>query len=185
MTPRDPTPAKGTKRVARPFLMSLLTRQLMLLQKPGFLAQHPYAWLVWEVGTAVVPRSSSESSSGSTRIPDSKGPPSPEAGDPLCFELSVPDEEDLRLKVGRAAESHLVISDMTVSREQFELHHSQGYWAVLNSAGAKTAVGVIESPHKPIVLRDHAVIKAGGVRFTFYGPEAFVARVLQAADEPV
>jgi hypothetical protein len=157
----------------------------MLLQKKGFLQQHPYAWLVWEVGTTMVPASTKEGSSGSTRIPDQKGPPEPEAGDPLCFELSAPDDADLRLKVGRSTDCEMVINEMTVSREQFELHHSQGYWAVLNSVGAKTAVGVVQSPHKPIVLRDHTVIKAGGVRFTFYGPEAFVARVLAAADEPV
>lgn len=173
------------KRIARPFLLSLLSRQLMLLQKSGFLLQHRFAWLVWEAGTATVPRSTSEASSGSTRIPDSKAIPAPEAGDPLCFELAAPDDSDLRLKVGRSTDCDLVINEMTVSREQFVLHHSQGYWAVLNSAGAKTVVGTVDSPHKPIVLRDHTVIKAGGVRFTFYTPEAFIARVQSAADEPV
>jgi hypothetical protein len=187
--PRDPGQQPHVaqvpgKRIARPFLLSLLSRQLMLLKPEGFKKQHPHSWLVWEPGTSLVPRSSEEGSSGLTQLPDSKGPAAPHEGDPLCYELAAPDDVDLRLKVGRAAECDIVINEMTVSREQFELHQVQGYWAVLNSAGSKTVVGVVEAPHKPIVVRDHSLIRAGNVRLTFYGPDTFVARVQSAADEP-
>ena len=152
---------------ASSYMCSLLCRQLMLLDEAKFLAQHPYAWLVWEPGKKVAPASPAEHET-STRIPDSKRLPDPANADALCFELKVEPDVDARLTAGRSRESDIVLDDMTVSREQFVLHHSEGYWAVLNAAGAKTSVDGVAAQHKPVVLQGRETITAGGLKLTFY-----------------
>jgi hypothetical protein len=104
------------------FLMSLLSRQLVLLGEDGFLANHGHAWLVWEPGTWQSPTSPSQSDTGETMLPTRGAPAHPGADDPLCFELVTrPDAGETWLKVGRAPDCAIVLNDMTVSRDQLRL----------------------------------------------------------------
>lgn len=161
------------------FLISLLARQLALLEHKGFQALHPKvaAWLVWEPGKWVSPRTEAELNTGITRFPVLGRPEAPEEGDALCYALVGNEHgDDDRLKIGRALECDIILNDMTVSREQLELHHCEGYWAALSSVGATTFVGDVEAS-RAIALRDQALIRIGGLRLTFYRPEGFLERL--------
>ena len=59
------------------FLMSLLSRQLVLLGEDVFLANHAHAWLVWEPGTWQSPTSPSQSDTGETMLPSRGAPAHP------------------------------------------------------------------------------------------------------------
>jgi hypothetical protein len=157
-------------------MMSLLTGQLAVLKADGFARLHPKAsaWLVWEPGNWESPRSETESNTGVTRFPLLKDPSGPEDGDALCFELTVTADEKLR--IGRATGCDIILNDMTVSREQFELFHCEGFWAVLSSLGATTFVGDAEAS-RAIALRDQTVIRAGGLRLSFYKPASLLERL--------
>jgi hypothetical protein len=159
-------------------MISLLAGQLVVLKASGFQRLHPRAsaWLVWEPGSWLSPRSELESNTGVTRFPLTSQPEAPEDGDALCFELCPDEQGDDRLKIGRATYCDIILNDMTVSREQFELHHCEGFWAALSSVGATTFVGEVEAS-RAIALRDHTAIRAGGLRLSFYRPAGFLERL--------
>lgn len=159
------------------YLLSLLSRQLLMLQADGFLKRHPHAWLVWEPGNWDSPRSPGESDAGATRVPDPLRPSAPEAGDALCFELLIKGQQEGALKVGRSSECQIVLNDMTISREQFQLRLAQGSWSLVGTSGAKTLVSGAPAGEQPVKLDKEARLKAGGLRLTFYQPPAFLDRL--------
>ncbi len=163
------------------YLLSLLSRQLLMLKREAFLKRHPHAWLVWEPGNWESPRTPAESDAGATRLPDPLRPAAPVGGDALCFELLVksPSAES-RWRVGRSSECAIVLNDMTISRDQFQLAFAPGGWSLVNASGAKTFIGTQPAGERPVPLGDQANLKAGGLRLSFYRPETFIRRLEEA-----
>ena len=159
------------------FLMSLLTRQLALAQD-GFLIRYPHCWLVWEPGEWSVPVSGVDVSVAETRLPSgSVQEQRPLGGDALCFSLKVPD--GATLKVGRAADNEIVLSDMTVSRLHARLEFKTGSWALvpLSETRKTTHAGKPAGVGRPTALQSGQVVELGGVKVTFYDAAAFKNRV--------
>lgn len=163
------------------FLISLLTRQLALAQD-AFLTRYPNHWLVWEPGEWSVPVSGVDVSIAETRLPSGGAEQRPLGGDALCFALKVSD--GATVKVGRAADNQIVISDMTVSRLHALLEQKTGTWSFTPvSETKKTSVdGKVVGTGKPIALRSGMVMELGGVKVTFYDAATFKQRV--AASNP-
>lgn len=163
------------------FLMSLLSRQLALA-KDSFLTRYPNAWLVWEPGEWSVPGSGVDVSVAETRLPSGAvREQRPLGGDALCFALKVP--EGATVKVGRAAENGIVVSDMTVSRLHARLEFKGGTWSLVPMSDTKkTTLGGQElSREVPVPLKSGQVVELGGVKVTFYDAPAFKGRVATSA----
>jgi hypothetical protein len=150
------------------FLMSLLSRQLVLLGEEAFLSTHAHAWLVWEPGTWQSPSSPAESDTGETVLPTRRGPAHPGVDDPLCFELITRADAETWLKVGRAPDSAIVLNDMTVSRDQLRLVGTPDGWTSHDAPGGTAA---------PLPLGNETTLRAGGVTLSFYQPAAFLERL--------
>lgn len=161
------------------FLISLLTRQLALAQD-AFLTRYPNHWLVWEPGEWSVPVSGVDVSIAETRLPSGGAELRPLGGDALCFALKV--AEGAPLKVGRAADNELVVSDMTASRLHASLELKAGAWSLtpLSETKKTTVDGKAVGTGKPIALRTGMVIELGDVKVTFYDAAAFKNRVATA-----
>ena len=96
--------------------------------------------------------------------------------DALCFELK--QVENAVMTVGRGSENHIVINDLTVSREQFALEFSQKAWRV-RSRGTPLTVDGSPVGEAGAALKNASVILVGDVRLTFYTPEGFPRRLEQ------
>jgi hypothetical protein len=166
------------------FLMSLLSRQLALAQD-SFLTRYPSAWLVWEPGEWSVPVSGVDVSVAETKLPSSAPQEQrPLGGDALCFSLKAP--EGAALKIGRAADNEIVVSDMTVSRLHARLDLQNGRWLLIPmSETRKTALGGKSvSRGKPVALSSGEELELGGVKVTFYDAPAFKTRVASSVLKP-
>ncbi len=166
------------------FLMSLLSRQLTLAQET-FLTRYPSCWLVWEPGEWSVPVSGVDVSVAETRLPNNAVTElRPLGGDALCFALKVP--EDTTVRVGRAADNEIVVSDMTVSRLHARLEFSKGGWTItpLSETKKTMVAGKAAGTGKALALQSAQVVELGGVKVTFYDATAFKARVATSAVKP-
>lgn len=122
--------------MTRAYLMSFLARQYLVL-KQGFEARYRNPWLVWEPGSWRAPPANA--GVAQTRLPATKGAPQVAApGDALCFELDFKPERKSPLRIGRADESELVISDATVSREHCLIRRDNDEWYVRASPTVKS-----------------------------------------------
>ena len=160
---------------AAAYLLSLLGRQRRLLGDK-FFERHTADWLVWEPGPWRPARSILTSNIEATQHPSEAEPPRPEGEDALCFELKqVP---GVSLTVGRGTECHIVVNDLTVSREQFLLEFTEQTWRVRPNGAPLSVDGTPVGPEGS-ALRNASVIAAGDVRLTFYTPDGFPARLEQ------
>lgn len=166
------------------FLISLLSRQLTLAQDT-FLTRYPSCWLVWEPGEWSVPVSGVDVNVAETRLPNSAVTElRPLGGDALCFALKV--AEGTTVRVGRAADNEIVVSDMTVSRLHARLEFNQGAWTVtpLSETKKTTVAGKAAGTGRAIALQSGQVVELGGVKVSFYDATSFKARVATAQLKP-
>lgn len=163
---------------AYPF--SLLTRQLALGEE-AFLRRYPYSWLVWEAGGSHGHLSDVSLSVLETGLaPSRKDAQRPTNGDSLCFVLKAPDGEALR--VGRATDNEIVISEPTVSRVHAQLQLKGPAWQLMPLSERRTTLvaGRVADPGESVRLLSGVAIELGGVKFSFYESKSFrtfVARV--------
>ncbi|MDP3498867.1 MAG: FHA domain-containing protein [Myxococcales bacterium] len=164
--------------------LSMLTRQLLALGASGFSSRYPHAWLVWEPGERVSP-TPQRGIPATTVVPVSSPSRAPTLEDPLCFPLVVP-ASGLAMKVGRAPESHLVVDDLTVSREHFELGLEVADW-VITVPAASNATTMVRSmslqPGEKMKLLDGCTIVAGGVQLTYLKSTRLLARLVARAEQ--
>ncbi len=108
----------------------------------------------------------------------------PTDGDPLCFPLVVP-ASGLAMRVGRAPESDLVLDDLTVSREHFNLWLEGADWFITVPA-ASNATTMVRSmslqPGEKMRLLDGCTIVTGGVHLTYLQRARLLARVVAHAE---
>ena len=148
----------------------------------GFNARYPHPWLVWEPGHRV----SASPARGipiTTVVPVKSPSQTPADGDPLCFPLVTGMSSAVR--VGRSAESDIVVDDLTVSRDHFELWVDAEGWFVRvpPQSSATTLVRKMSlQPGETMRLVDGCAIVAGGVQFTFRAQGKLLPRVLEAAE---
>jgi hypothetical protein len=162
------------------FLLSLLTRQLALA-KDSFLKRYPNSWLIWEPGEHSVPVSGVDVSVAATQMPGGGAAQRPLAGDALCFALKVP--EGTVLRVGRAAESEVLVSDLTVSRVHAQLTLQGGRWVLesLSETKATSVGGAPVSRGQLLALSSGQEFELGGVKLTFLDAQAFRDRLARGA----
>lgn len=164
--------------------LSMLTRQLLALGAGGFSSRYPHAWLVWEPGERVAPMPK-PGIPMTTVVPVSSPSRAPAVEDPLCFPLVVP-VSGLAMKVGRAPESNLVVDDLTVSREHFELALEVADW-VITVPAASNATTMVRNmslqPGEKMNLLDGCTIVAGGVQFTYLKSARLLARLIARAEQ--
>lgn len=163
-----------------PLPLSTLARQALMLGS-GFNARYPHPWLVWEPGHRV----SAPSANGVpvTTVVPVTSPSQPAQGDPLCFPLVAGMSSAVR--VGRSAESDIVVDDLTVSRDHFELWVDAEGWFVRvpPQSSATTLVRKMSlQPGETMRLVDGCAIVAGGVQLTFRAQGKLLPRVLEAAE---
>jgi len=160
--------------MARAFMISFLARQALTRSRQELAGLYPHPWLVWEPGAWTAPSPNNRM----TILPPAPGTERPVAGDALCFELSA-----CSLRLGRAAENEIIISDATVSREHLELAvDDAGRWSVTVRGGCETRVDDQSVPvGQPRSLAPGATIKTGRVVLTFLDQAAFLGRVAKAA----
>lgn len=167
--------------MARALLLSLLSRQSLLLKAEGFRKRYPHGWLVWEAGGWNVPDVGEEM--GNTQLPSGDIVDCLPQSDVLCFELAPPLPGAV-MKLGRAPENDFVINDATVSREHLELgFDGERYWArPLPGCAEVTVNGVpMDRLHRtPLVSGVRLVL--GAVALTWLPPDAFWARVQAQAE---
>lgn len=158
------------------FLMSLLMRQ-HALANDKFLTRYPHSWLVWEPGPDALPGSGVDVSVAETRAGSTGGPQRPIGVDVLCFALKLP--EGSAIKVGRAADNELVVSDPMVSRLHARLDLAGAEWSLVPlSETKKTTVDGLEIARgTPVKLKSGQVLELGGVKVSFYDAATFKARV--------
>lgn len=167
--------------MVKAYLLSFLARQYLLLQG-RFSERYPNCWLAWEPGAwSSVPLHGGDKLE--TRMPTAPPPgnsPTPAQGDALCFELP-----PRPLKLGRAAESDIVINDATVSRDHAVLELAPaGGWSLTPRSSHETVVDSVPLPAgKPVALRSGAHIRAGNVTLTLHDPKQFLARIDKVAKE--
>lgn len=159
--------------------MSLLMRQ-HALTNDKFLTRYPHSWLVWEPGPDALPGSGVDVSVAVTRAGSTDGPQRPIGVDVLCFALRIP--EGGALKVGRAADNELVVSDPMVSRLHARLELVGSDWSLVPLSETKktTVEGREIARGTSVRLQSGQVLELGGVKVTFYGAAAFKDRVASA-----
>ena len=165
----------STQHTASAFMLSLLGRQHQLLGA-RFFERYASDWLVWEPGPWRPARSILTSNTEATQLPAAAQPARPVGEDALCFELK--QVENAVMTVGRGSENHIVINDLTVSREQFALEFSNKAWKV-RSRGTPLSVDGAPVGEAGAALKNASVILVGDVRLTFYTPEGFPRRLEQ------
>jgi hypothetical protein len=166
------------------FLMSLLARQHALMGD-AFVTRYAHPWLVWEPGEWSVPKSGVDVSVAETRLPEGyEVNPRPLGGDALCFALKAPDGAVVR--VGRAADNEIVISDMTVSRLHARFEKKGEGWALvpLSETKATRVGGKSASSGVPQPVSSGTSLELGGVKMAFYDAAAFRARVASVPLRP-
>ena len=156
------------------YMLSLLGRQHQLLGAE-FFQRYSSDWLVWEPGPSRPARSILTSNIEATLRPSGSATPHPVGEDALCFELK--HVAGASLAVGRGSENHIVINDLTVSREQFVLQFEGKSWLV---KGRETPLAVDGKPvgAEGTQLQNASVIATGDVRMTFYTPQGFPQRLV-------
>lgn len=165
--------------MARALLLSLLSRQCLLLKANGFRERYPHGWLIWEAGMWNVPEVGEEL--GATRLPSGDIADCLPQSDVLCFELAPSARE---LKLGRAPENDIVINDATVSREHLKVgFDGERWWAQPLPEAAQSEVNGIEMDriHKTPLLPG-VKLRVGDVALTYHTVESFLARVQVQSD---
>lgn len=164
--------------------MSVLSRQALILKSTGFRERYPNGWLVWERGSWHVPEVGEELAA--TRLPHRDIVDCLPSSDVLCFELSHEPEADIDvpLKLGRAAENDLVVSDATVSREHLQFGFDGERWWVqpLEEAAACTINGVRMDRQHRTPLISGVQITVGDITLTYHSADSFGARVAAEAE---
>ena len=163
--------------MVRAYLLSFLARQYLLL-KHGFEPRYPHNWLVWEPGTWRAPPANA--SVVETRLPAQRTQPQRAApGDALCFELALKADAKGPLRIGRADESELVISDATVSREHCLLRRADGSWYVRASESVKSMKvgGRVLEAGAEVKVEPGEALDLGDVKLTLLDPKRFCKRV--------
>ncbi|MGC4120353.1 MAG: FHA domain-containing protein [Myxococcales bacterium] len=167
--------------MVKAYLLSFLARQYLLLQGK-FSERYPNSWLAWEPGAwSSVPLHGGDKLE--TRMPTSAPPgntPTPSQGDALCFELP-----PRPLKLGRAAESDIIINDATVSRDHALLEvGATGGWSLTPKSSHETVVDNVSLPAgKSVLLKPGVHIRAGNVVLTLHDRTQFLARVDKVAKD--
>jgi hypothetical protein len=160
----------------RALLLTLLSQQWLRHTADGFRNRYPHAWLVWEAGAWSVPQPGEDLFV--TRFPHREVRDCLPFSDVVCFALTRNGEQPLKL--GRSPDNTIVVSDSTVSREHLLLQPlEEDGWAVELVEGASEAkVGEIPlTPGEPKPLEDGAQLELGGVQFTYYSSDGFLARL--------
>ncbi|MBI5546661.1 MAG: FHA domain-containing protein [Deltaproteobacteria bacterium] len=163
--------------MTRAFLLSFVTRQVLLSPREKVAASYRHSWLVWEPGAWVAPPPGLHM----TLVP---APPQeamrPVQGDALCFELALT-EGQTGLRLGRAADCDLVINDGTVSRSHLWLTREPEDWAaqVLPSSRGATSDGRVLSPGTRLPLRRGTRLQLGDVVLTYYDPQGLLLRAAE------
>jgi len=160
----------------------MLARQVLALGA-GFSTRYPHAWLVWEPGERVAPLPRA-GVPVTTVVPLMSPRRGPTEGDPLCFPL-IGSASGPALRVGRDPESDLVVDDLTVSREHFNLWLEGADWfiTVPSVSNAATLVRSMSlQPGEKMRLLDGCAIVAGGVHFTYLQRARMVDRVVANAE---
>lgn len=159
-------------------MQSLLARQL-LLARDAFVARYPHPWLIWEPGPTSVPRSGVDVAVADTKLPTGNEAPSPTPrhGDAVCFALKAP--VGALIRIGRATDNELVISDLTVSRLHARLEHTEAGWSLVPLSETKVTKvqGAEASLGLPVPLTPGCIIELGGVRLIFDGAQGFKDRL--------
>jgi hypothetical protein len=166
---------------ARALLLSLLSRQHLLLKQQAFGERYPHPWLVWEAGAWNVPEVGEEL--GATRLPSREMADCLPESDVLCFELAL-DGEGRELELGRSPECDLVVNDATVSRVHLTLgFDGRHWWARPFPDSARTTVNgvAMDEAHRTPLLGG-VRLTVGDAVLTFYTPDGFLARVQGQAE---
>lgn len=164
-------------------LLSTLVRQFQVLGT-GFGARYPHAWLLWEPGNRVAAQAP-EAIPATTVVPLAARPKTPGVGDPVCFPLAAT-VGGPPVRVGRAPTNDLVIDDLTVSREHFELWLDAEGWniAVRDTSNATTMVRTMSLQlGEKMRLVDGCAIVAGGVQLTFVAQGRLLPRLVAANEQ--
>jgi hypothetical protein len=151
--------------------MSLVARQLAF-DAESFDKRYTCSWLVWEVSGWTPPLASADQSVVATRHDTTST--QPVNGDPLCFPL----RRGELLRIGRASENEIVISDATVSRTHAVLSRSGDVW-VLRAAPEGGLTRVFDervAPGRDVALATGDVLQLGGAQLSFLDLAAFRAR---------
>lgn len=161
--------------MTRAYLLSFLSRQF-LLRRQGFETRYPHPWLVWEPGSWRAPPANP--SAAQTQLPGAMRPPPAGPGDALCFELDVKLAKG-PLRIGRADESELLISDATVSREHCVLRRDGNDWFLKASPSVKSLKlgGQPLAAGAEVKLVPGQQLDLGEVKLTYLDPKQFVARI--------
>jgi hypothetical protein len=165
--------------MTRALLLSLLSRQCLLLKPAAFRERYPHGWLVWESGVWNVPEMGEEL--GATRSPAREIADCLPESDVLCFELA-PSRKELTL--GRSTENDIVINDATVSRGHLRAAFEGDRWSVqpLPDSAQATLNGVRLELDRKTPLVNGAKLRIGDVTLTYHTVESFVARVQTQAE---
>jgi hypothetical protein len=175
--------ASASHPMTRAYLLSFLARQYLVL-KQGFDARYKNSWLVWEPGSWRAPPANA--GGAVTRLPGPLAMPARAApGDALCFELAFKADPNAPLRIGRADDSELVISDATVSREHCLLRRDELGWFVKASPSVKSLrVGGSALPAgSEAKLEPGHTLDLGEVKLTFLDPRRFCERVATQASK--
>lgn len=158
-------------------LLSTLARQFQVLGT-GFGARYPHAWLLWEPSSRVT-SAPPQAVPVTTVVPLSSGPKTPGLGDPVCFPLVA----GAAVHVGRAPNNDIVLDDLTVSREHFDLWQDADGWyvTVRDTSTATTLVRTMSlQPGEKMRLVDGCAIVAGGAQLTFVAQGRLLPRLVAA-----
>ena len=165
--------------MTRALLLSLLSRQCLLLKPPAFRERYPHGWLVWESGVWNVPEVGEEL--GTTRVPAREIADCLPESDVLCFELAPARKE---LTLGRSTENDIVINDATVSRTHLRASFDGERWWVepLPDSAEVTLNGIQLERGRKTPLENGEKIRIGDVTLTYHTVDSFVARVQTQAE---
>lgn len=172
-----------SRTMTRAYLLSFLARQYLVL-KQGFDARYKNPWLVWEPGSWRAPPANA--GVAETRLPGAGTMPGRAVpGDALCFELAIKADRKEPLRIGRADESELVISDATVSREHCLLRRDERGWFVKASTSVKSLKvgGCMLPAGTEAKLEPGQTLDLGEVKLTFLDPKRFCERVASQASK--
>jgi hypothetical protein len=165
--------------MSRALLLSLLSRQCLLLKPAAFRERYPHGWLVWESGVWNVPEVGEEL--GATRVPAREIADCLPESDVLCFELAPARKE---LTLGRSTENDIVINDATVSRTHLRASFEGERWWVeplSDNAQANLNGAQLERDRKT-PLANGEKLRIGDVTLTYHTVDSFVARVQTQAE---
>ena len=101
--------------------------------------------------------------------------PQPVHGDGLCFPLRV--HEGATLRLGRAEDNELVISDLTVSRVHAQLELTPDGWRVVAVNAPLLSGGDVVAPGSTLPLTSGLGLELGRVRLVFHEAKDFRRRV--------